>query len=236
MKTQSFFQLAFLALLTTMSLFQAEAQAPQAPFESFAVKGRNGWMINQRLHFGPFETGKVKRGWVKGYNVPLILEFSGAKEKLQFELFENGQPMATTFCLGKLTRKDLPVLNKLFYLQLDTDDVFSGAVVDAQNRHYEFLVTGLHAYARPNAAEGFIQGQGKHIEMRPLRELESGKKFPISFPIGIEFVLDGQVIGAVETLNEGRIRFDAHLDPDLKAVINSVACALLLRSELDRQE
>ena len=27
------------------------------------VKGLNGWMISQKLSFGPFETSKIKRGW-----------------------------------------------------------------------------------------------------------------------------------------------------------------------------
>ena len=27
------------------------------------VKGLNGWMVNQKLSFGPYQTSKVKRGW-----------------------------------------------------------------------------------------------------------------------------------------------------------------------------
>ena len=37
---------------------QFSSQATRYP-----VKGLNGWMINQQLSFGPYQTSKIKRGW-----------------------------------------------------------------------------------------------------------------------------------------------------------------------------
>ena len=51
----------FLASCTTVKLAvpqQFSAQATRMP-----VKGLNGWMINQQLSFGPYQTSAVKRGW-----------------------------------------------------------------------------------------------------------------------------------------------------------------------------
>lgn len=37
---------------------QVSSQATRMP-----VKGLNGWMISQKLSFGPYQTSKIKRGW-----------------------------------------------------------------------------------------------------------------------------------------------------------------------------
>ena len=56
------------------------------------VKGRQGWMGNQHLPFGEFTSGKVNRGWLKRYDIPFIVRFSGAKEKLAYDLTEAAGP------------------------------------------------------------------------------------------------------------------------------------------------
>lgn len=43
--------------------------------ESYAVKGRQGWMINQKLEFGDYKTSRVKRSWTRGGNTRLDLPF-----------------------------------------------------------------------------------------------------------------------------------------------------------------
>lgn len=47
------------------------------------VEGRQGWMIKQQLSFGPYQSEEVKRGWTFSYDIPFLLRFQGAKEKLQ---------------------------------------------------------------------------------------------------------------------------------------------------------
>lgn len=66
-------RLLLLATLYIATSFTASAQLTAAKVavpESFAkgatrmhVKGLNGWMINQKLTFGTFQTSKVRRGW-----------------------------------------------------------------------------------------------------------------------------------------------------------------------------
>lgn len=56
-----FFLVLLLASCTTVKLSvptQFSSQATQMP-----VKGLNGWMIAQRLQFGPYQTSKISRGW-----------------------------------------------------------------------------------------------------------------------------------------------------------------------------
>lgn len=57
----------FLSILLLFTACTAvKLQVPEAfkqEAESMPVKGVNGWMINQQLHFGPYKTTNVKRGW-----------------------------------------------------------------------------------------------------------------------------------------------------------------------------
>lgn len=43
--------------------------------EMFQVKGRQGWLINQKLQFGDYQTSKVKRSWTRGGNTRLDYPF-----------------------------------------------------------------------------------------------------------------------------------------------------------------
>lgn len=43
--------------------------------QTLAVKGRQGWLINQKLEFGEYKTSRVKRSWTRGGNTRLDLPF-----------------------------------------------------------------------------------------------------------------------------------------------------------------
>lgn len=51
----------------------------------YKARGKNGWQINQVISFGEYKTGKIKRGWTFSYDIPFILSFKGAKEKMDFQ-------------------------------------------------------------------------------------------------------------------------------------------------------
>ncbi|RYZ45802.1 MAG: hypothetical protein EOO14_25300, partial [Chitinophagaceae bacterium] len=68
------FFLFLLASCTTAKLSvpaQFSSQATQMP-----VKGLNGWMLAQRLQFGPYHTSKISRGW----------DFQGSLQHTRFRL------------------------------------------------------------------------------------------------------------------------------------------------------
>ena len=53
--------LVFAASCTTAKLSVPEKFSSQAT--RMPVSGLNGWMLNQKLAFGPYQTSKIKRGW-----------------------------------------------------------------------------------------------------------------------------------------------------------------------------
>ena len=94
----------------------------------YEVDGRNGWLVNQHLCFGEFQTGKVNRGWTKGYDFPFIIRFTGAKEKLSYFLKDGAGNEAEIFCLGKLREQDLMLFHEYFDINLKVEDAFTGSV------------------------------------------------------------------------------------------------------------
>ena len=227
--------LAALLLLAACSTPQMAIDQQLQNANALSVKGRQGWMLNQHLSFGEFATGKVHRGWLKSYDIPFIVRFSGSKEKLSYTMQDGEGRTAETCCVSKLNQKDLPLFNGFFELNLDYQDIFSGAVIlDDGRQHYDFVLTGLNQNNWFRPAEGFIRLQDGVVELQPVDKLANGQRALGMQSLGFQFAYRGEVVGAVETLNNGRVWLKDGLAPDLRLVLSSVAAALLLRTELER--
>ena len=201
--------------------------------EAHTVSGRDGWWIEQRLSFGPYRAGPVSRGWTKGYDYPFIVRFTGAREKLRFAVQDSGGNSAMVHCIGKLREADLRAFSEYFDVGVYARDTFTGTIsLDA--RSIDFFVNNLNvqqnAGYRPLEGTAFTGQQP--ISLSAVWELESGQRWPGTEPIGVEFLRGGEVIGAVETVNEGRVWIREQLDAQDRLVLASLASALLLRSGL----
>jgi len=227
------------AILVTTTFFAA-CSVPQISVHEdlktdaavYEVKGRQGWLVNQRLSFGEFQTGKVNRSWTKGYDFPFIVRFTGAKEKLSYSLQDAVGNEAEIFCLGKLREQELTLFHEYFDINIKAKDAFTGSVVIDETLSYDFYMANLNQNNWFREAKGWLQGEGISIEIRPIQQLANGQRSLDMQVPGFEFVLQEEVIGAVEVINNGRIWLSNNLNPDQKIVLASVASALLLRSEL----
>ncbi|MEQ9441436.1 MAG: hypothetical protein RIG62_20490 [Cyclobacteriaceae bacterium] len=199
--------------------------------QTLAVAGRQGWLVNQKLSFGPYQSEKVKRGWTFSYDIPFLMHFQGAKEKLQFEL-KAGEHRANVFCLGKATQRDLPMLEDMFQLSLKDQNVFAGAIVtDYSSKPWEFLVQKNYNKLPNRDFLGSLQQEDQRINIREIQQTAEGKN-TWGEPLGYEFVLDNEVIGAVEVLNKGRVILKNTTSAEMNLLLASTAAALLLRSDL----
>ena len=204
----------------------------QTDADVYPVDGRQGWQIRQVLSFGEFHSGPVKRGWTRGYDYPFILRFSGASEKLEFTTTGPSGSRADVFVLGKLSEIDFTKFRQFFDVNLRSNDVFAGTVALAPSRHCDFYVDDLNQNVTAGETRGVITGLGADIEIRPIWHLENGTRSWDTRPLGFEFVENGVVTGAVETVNDGRVWLNRELADEKRLVIASVASALLLRSDL----
>jgi hypothetical protein len=205
---------------------QLHSQADAMP-----VHGRQGWLVNQQLDFGSYTTSPVKRSWTFGYNIPFIVRFSGAKEKLGFNMQDDAGQQAELFCLGKLREIDLPVFNRSFEANLKTTDVFTCAVA-LGDQSFEFYSENLNQNPRFKTTTGQIMGPGMNLVIQSVSQLEGGQSSWSTTALGYELVDDGKVLAAVETLNDGRVWISPQLSSQQQLVTAGIAAALLLRSSL----
>lgn len=201
---------------------------------AYPVQGRGGWLLDQRLHFGEFSAGPVSRGWTKGYDYPFIIRFTGAREKLRFPVNDGMGNEAMVHCIGKLREQDLRIFRDYFDVNINTTDTFACTLEVNDSAAYDFYASNLNVQQNLGykPMQGSVQGGAGPVELRSVWQLSSGQRSLDTEPLGVEFLRGGEVIGAVETVNEGRVWVRDDLDQESRLVIGAVAAALLLRSGL----
>jgi hypothetical protein len=223
-----------LALSACSTAMQVDP-ALQSTADVLPVKGRQGWLINQKLSFGPYKSDRVQRGWTKSYDIPFVVRFQGAREKLHFEL-SDGALRSEVFCLGKITTQDLPILNDLFSIPLKNDDVFTAAIyLPGRQENWKLLVENPNKRIAGQLSSGVLKSDREEIRLEEARHTDAGYKNLGNMVLGYHFVQDGRVVGAVELLNNGRVALDRSLPAERRFLLANAAAALLLRRELADQ-
>lgn len=233
-----FFALGAALFFAGCSMHMSLNDALRSGSTIYPVKGRQGWLLNQHLSFGPYRSGKVHRGWTESYDIPLVVRFQGAKEKLRFELSDTtAQLRSEVFCVGEVKRNELPVLNDIFRIPLKDVDVFTASVyLPVRRVHWDLALYDSNKMDFGDVSSGVLQNDaGQSIQLREVRRTEKGHSNWGGQPLGYEFVQDDAVIGAVEMLNNGRVLLKNEVPAELRFVLANTAAVLLLKTNLGHQ-
>lgn len=234
---KSSFQMLFFLILALASCKTAQVvYTPTFDTEAMPVKGRNGLQIGQVIRFGEYHTDKVRRGWTKSYSVPFVLRFQGAKEKLSFTQFGPGNLQAEVACVSKFKSVELPLIRDFFSVPVDLKNYFAGTITPNDGSpNWDFILYNPNGdFLRDQPSSGFIKNEQEIIAIQPIRGLEGQPEWLKNLGVyGHEFSIEGQVVGAVSTLNNGTVWLAPTLDDRLKTVIASVATGLLLRNDVE---
>ncbi len=235
MKTIQIFLL--LALTSLFSCKPAEiAIDPALNTEGMTVKGRNGLQIGQVIRFGDYKTDKVRRGWTKSYDVPFVLRFRGAKEKLSFTQFGPNGQQAEVACISKFKSKELPLVSEYFTVPIELENFFAGNIAFGDGgTNWDFILHNPNGdFLREKASAGFIKNGSKTIDIQAIRGLKGQPDWMKKLTVyGHEFRMNGNVVGAVSTVNKGEVWINDNLDTETKTVIAAVATGLLLRTDVE---
>ncbi|GAB2802044.1 hypothetical protein GCM10027275_55380 [Rhabdobacter roseus] len=208
---------------------------------AYAVKGRQGFQVGQVLSFGEYKTSQVKRGWTFSYSIPFAARFSGAREKLSFQQLGPGGRSAEVAFVSRFKETELSPLKDYFSLSAYYQNAFAGGIeLNGTNEGWEFIVQNVDGGGNSlkNNTLGFVRSSTDRtrIDIIGLRELEgSPKLMTMTNVYGYEFRLDGQTIGAVSTVNNGKVWIKDNLHPELKLVLASVASGLILRTNVEEE-
>lgn len=203
------------------------------------VKGMNWQAFNQKLSFGTFSTEKVKRGWTSSYSLPFFVNFSGAKQKMQFALTD-GTRHSEVFCLQRIKREDLPSLNQFFNIPITYANVYAANIILDGNKDktWEFVLQNPHQnnplkQGMQEKLEGFVKNDTERFEIESINGYKNGDNALTRMTIsGYEVRKNGKTIGAVETFGRGRVWLDPSLDADTQFVVANVLSAIMLRTNI----
>lgn len=200
------------------------------------AKGRHGWQYNQVIRFGDYSTSKIKRGWTKSYNIEFVARFQGAEQKLSFLQRTPDALEAEVLAVGKFKSNEIDLLRGFLAYSFEYENYYAGSIIMAHNKNHiwDFVIHNPEGSSPKYAECGIAKDQfGNEITIRGVKKIEGQRNWAQFENYGFEFSYNGQPIGAVSTLNKGRVWLKNDIHPDLKLVVSSLATSLLVRHSLE---
>ncbi|UTW67251.1 hypothetical protein KFE94_03805 [bacterium SCSIO 12643] len=198
------------------------------------AKGRQGLQFNQVITFGDYNTSKVKRGWTLGYDISFVTRFKGAKEKLNFIQF-TPEKRAYVLAVGKFKSTELELLNGFLSYAFQYENYFAGSIIpsDTPSDVWEFIIHNPEGGTLGDFECGIAKDKnGNEILIKGVREIEKQANWVKLDNFGFEFIYKDQAIGAVSTLNNGRVWIKNDISEELKLVLSCMSSSLLVRHSM----
>lgn len=196
------------------------------------VSGKQGWQINRVLRFGEFKTSKVKGGWKTGSSLHFIINFEEVEQKYRFDQYDTLGNKTKVYCVGSLEADHFEALGGIFTIPIDVKDVFTAKIVaDSNKTIWELILFNPNRIAFTDDVKGELKIENVLFEIQPVRELEQGSLGPKI--IGYDFHLNKEIVGAVQTLDNGMVWLSDKLDSGQRIILASACSALMLRDDLE---
>lgn len=205
-------------------------QDMRAEAQMMPVKGRQGLRINQKVSFGTFYTNRVRRGWTSKYNIPFVLRFQGAQEKLSFSQFDAQGNEAIVSAIGKFRSTELPLLGGYFGIPIEYKNYFAGNIyLPKTEQMFDFVVYNPEANFRLLPTSGLLKSQGFEVEVVGVTQLDDRKVWNID-NLGFEYKAEGRSVGAVQIFNNGKVWIRNGLPEEQRLVLAALSTALMIRN------
>jgi len=228
--------------------------------DEYAVKGRQGILINQKLSFGEFYTTGIKRSWTNssssGFGIGnagasaaqfenlISIEYIKRKQTIQFGLTD-GKVNTSTYCVAKFNSKDLEIgkhPNNVINIGMDLFNIggWSESTYYVQiyskegTRPWEMLIDNQAAQARSKSYTGLLtHSKEQYYTIVPVSQLEkNGKTGNALAAIGFEFRdASGKAVAAVSLIDKGMV-FMGKLEAEERLLLANACTALLLQEEI----
>lgn len=227
-------KIATLVAALFVSFDASYAQPPALQHvQPYEARGRNGWMLNQKLSFGPYQTGKIKRSWTSAPSFEFVVRLAKAKQKFHFAMTDNQGHTSEVFMSGELKRKELPLFDGSMSLMLPDEDLFVGTIfVNEDEQPWEFYLENPNKETVLEIVSGKLTKGSETIVIEESKYISGGKKHLGGQALAYQFVQNGRIIGAVEVVNKGKVYLDDSLSEAQQFVLANAAAALMLRENL----
>ena len=254
-------------LFISMLLLVAAGCSTPAPALSvtdttaFSVKGRQGFLINQKLRFGDYETSKIKRSWTHSGNtrVDLIsgrinpdypnlvsMDFTGSEQSFHFSIKDFFGNRANVYAVSDFYSEDLQIGDNPNSVINILEDIFGNSsysqnlfylqvFVNNEFQPWQLVLDNQAAQFEPAEYLGhFILNRERYYTLKPINKIMS-KKGPrkiLMGSVGYEiFNQDGMSVAAVSLQDKGEVYLHTK-DPSEKLLLSSLCAALLLQQDI----
>lgn len=229
--------------------------------DEYAVAGRQGLLINQKLSFGEFRTTELKRSWTKGggskfgtgtigatageFENLISIEYIKRKQTVQFDMTD-GKSTAATYCVAKFNAKDLEIgkhTNSVLNIGMDLlklggwseSTYYVQIYTPNTNRPWEMLIDNQAAQAKSKTYTGLLSlSKEQYYTIVPVSQVEkkNGKTSTALAVLGFEFRnAAGKAVAAVSLIDKGMV-FMGKVSNEERLLLANACAALLLQEEI----
>jgi hypothetical protein len=242
-----------LTALTQCTPFKISMSEGLANANELAVKGRQGILINQKLSFGEYKTGKVKRSWTEsgsaigGDQENLWVKNTESNQKMQFSLSDSMGNSSEVFCIAKASSEDwtigrnpnsiVNIMGEILGVDGPSENNFAVDIyLPKEPAPWQMRLDMQESQRSSKKYKGFLaQSKDKYYTIHPLTSFESnGKKRMMLFgSAGFEIRnKDGVGLAGVSLVDNGKVYLSA-TDAKERFLLANACSALLLHQAID---
>lgn len=200
------------------------------------VKGNAGILINQKISFGEFYTSPIKRGWTNRTELIVLgIKYEKAKQPIEFTQFGLNGSSADIVGSSKYDNNMFKLFKGLENYANNFWNGYFGIIIPKDGSPvWEVLVendnsnTSLKSKTDNGIA---MDEQENSIEIKGTKQLSENKFFTDdSKTFGYELWRNGESIGAVSVLGNGKVWIKNSLSPQDKLIVASL-CSILISKQ-----
>lgn len=187
------------------------------------VEGRQGWMMNQRIRFGPYATTRVERSSTRVREDDGVITTEGAHDqRFSFGMMENDAEVARVQCRAHAVASatSLPLGVEMSGVELSSLDC-AVSPRDEESDHWTLELSARNG----RKLAGTLEGDGERLDVVATTRLANASA--CCSTTGFYLRRAGRTVAAVEVVNDGGVWIDPALSADERRVVASAAAALL---------
>jgi hypothetical protein len=190
------------------------------------------------VSFGTYYTGKVDRTPTLSGILNTEMDVKTLKEEIRFEMKDGSTNKSNVYCIGKLGKEDLSLAGKQEDEEEDVEDIankqnntFKGTI-DYQNNEskWHFLIINSYSLGGDTSL-GYLSNGSLRINIEQVNVYMSGHMTE-GERLGYEYILNNEVIGAIDFTGRGRVIMKNDMPGDIKFALANISAALFLKSDL----
>lgn len=205
------------------------------------VKGNAGILINQKISFGDFHTSPVKRGWTNRTELTVLgIKHEKAKQPIEFTQFGLNGSCADIVGSNNFDNNMFKLFKGLENYANNFWNGYFGIIIPKDGGTvWEVLVENdiSNTSLKSEIDNGIdMDEQGNSIEIKGTKQLVENKFFTDdSKTFGYELYRNGESIGAVSVIGNGKFWIKNSLNPQDKLIVASISSMLISKQNVNKQ-